>query len=200
MKARLLLTGLIASLAFSISPGLAAPATWPQIADEPAAPKLLPARFDVTIIVFSDYRCPYCLGLHSTLQQVTARDHKLRIVYRDWPIFGEASARAARLAIASQYQGKYQAFNDAIFRLAGHLDEASLHQAADSVGIDWARLQRDLDAHGEEIARLMARSNIAARALGFEGTPGLVVGTQRAFGAPSLAQLEAMIREARQQG
>ncbi|MDE1917194.1 MAG: DsbA family protein [Sphingomonadales bacterium] len=200
MRLPLILMAMLASLALFAPPVLAAPATWPQIADEPAAPRLAPAGFDVTIIVFSDYRCPYCLRLHATLQQAAAHDRKLRIVYRDWPIFGEASAHAAQLAIASQYQGKYEAFNDAIFRLAGQLDDKSLRQAAQSVGIDWARLQRDLAAHDEEIGRLMARSNVAARALGFEGTPGLLVGTQRAFGAPSLDQLETMIREERQKG
>ena len=175
----------------------AAPATWNSIADEPAAPRIGAATYDVTIIVFSDYRCPYCRRFHEVLQQALGRDRKLRVVYRDWPIFGEVSAHAARLAIASQYQGKYAAFNDAIFRLSGAMDEESLHQAADRAGVNWNRLQRDLALHDQEIRRLMARSDAAARALGFEGTPGLLVGPQRVFGAPDLAELENMVREAR---
>jgi protein-disulfide isomerase len=199
MITRLYLSAVLATSLISASPASATPAAWPEITEEALAPKMAPAGHDVTIVVFSDYLCPYCLRLHAVLQQAMQRDHKVRIVYRDWPIFGEASARAARLAIASQFQHKYEAFNNALFALSGHLDDASLRMAARQAGVNWGQLQRDLALHDRQIARLMGRSDAAAKTLGFEGTPGLLVGTTRAFGAPDLAELEELIRQARNQ-
>src|SRR3546814_3291816 len=71
-----------------------------EIADDPHAPKLAPEGYDVTIISYSDYQCPFCRKIHPALERLAQEDGRVRIVYRDWPIFGPASEEAARMAIA----------------------------------------------------------------------------------------------------
>ena len=169
-----------------------------KIADDPIAPKLAPQGYDVTIVSYADYQCPYCRKVHPMLEQLAREDSKVRIVCRDWPIFGAASEEAAKAAIASQWQGKHAEFNDALMRIPGKLDSVKIHSAAKAAGVDWARLQTDLDVRSGEIAALIDRTNAQAAELGLPGTPALIVGHTLIPGAPDYAGLTEAVRSARQ--
>ena len=82
------------------------------ITEDPDAPMIAPKGYDVTIVEYMDYQCPACRASREPLAQLLARDKKVRVIFRDWAIFGPASEKAARLALASKYQGKYVAFHD----------------------------------------------------------------------------------------
>ena len=150
----------------------------------------------VTVAEFFDYRCPYCRIMQPTLDALVAKDRRVRLVAKEWPIFGGQSVTAARVALASQWQGKYAAVHKAFFALPRTMDEASIRQAAASVGVDMARLDRDLAARGREIDAELATVDREARALGFQGTPGFVVGTLVAPGAIPAAGLDDMVNRA----
>ncbi|MFY7835801.1 MAG: DsbA family protein [Novosphingobium sp.] len=189
-----------APLLIAAAPAAARETAFPAMSEEVLAPKTTPKGYDVTVIVFSDYGCPYCKKLHGTLAQLLARDRKVRIVWRDWPIFGGASLLAARAAIASQWQGKHAAFNAALFAQPGRMTDASVQAAAKAAGIDWARLQQDMKARAKEIDTVIGRSNAGAKALEFQGTPGLLIGNARFGGAASLTQLMDAVAQARKDG
>jgi protein-disulfide isomerase len=169
-----------------------------KIADNPVAPKRAPQGYDVTIVTYADYQCPFCRKVHPMLERLAREDGKVRIVYRDWPIFGAASEEAAKAAIASQWQGKHAEFNDALMRTSGKLDSAKIRSAAKAAGVDWARLQADLDARSGEIAALIGSTNVQAAELGLQGTPALIVGHTLIAGAPDYAGLTEAVRSARQ--
>jgi protein-disulfide isomerase len=57
---------------------------------DPAIPDLGNAQGDVTIVEYFDYQCPYCKKTAPELAQVAKEDGKVRIVLKDWPIFGPA--------------------------------------------------------------------------------------------------------------
>lgn len=176
----------------------AVPSGMAEIEHDSVAPQIAPKDATVTMVVFSDYQCPYCLKLHPELRRLIAEDHKIHLIYRDWPIFGDASIDAARLAIASQFQGRHEAFDDALFATTGRLDAAKIRAAADKAGVNWERLQSDLAAHRQVIDQLLIRTDGYARAIGFQGTPGIVVGDYAMFGAQDLATLKMAVAKARQ--
>ena len=161
------------------------------------APTLAPEGYDVTIVMFTDYQCGYCKKMYRSLQALMTDDQKIRLVYRDWPIFGSSSEQAARAAIASQFQGKYEAFNDALMKTTGKMDKAKIKKAAETAGVDWGRLQKDLVDNSSEISALLHRNEMQARLLGFTGTPGLLVGTYPIGGALDLENLEKVVGEPR---
>lgn len=163
---------------------------------DPRAPTLGAADADVVIYLFSDYACGNCRLLHPALRALLVEDHGVRLVYRDWPILGARSTRAARLAVASVAQAKHAAFDDALMRRGGALDEAALRAAATSVGIDWRRLQADA-ARTPDITRLIDDTDRLARGVGLVGTPALVVGPYLVNGRVSLDRLRDLVREAR---
>jgi len=86
------------SLAFSGSGASAAPSAGQvqpvnsleqqrqAILEDPVAPRVEPKGYDVTIIEYMDYQCPYCRASHGPLKQLLAADKKVRIIYRDWPV------------------------------------------------------------------------------------------------------------------
>lgn len=173
---------------------------FPAMSEEALAPRIAPNGYDVTVIVFSDYNCSYCRRLQGALAQLLARDRKIRVVWRDWPILGEISLLAARAAIASQWQGRHRTFHDALFAQPGRLTETSIQAAARAAGLDWARLRRDMAARAHDIDTVIARSDAGARMLQFEGTPGLVIGNARLGGAASLEELQEAVAVARKDG
>lgn len=167
------------------------------ILEDPIAPRIQPKGYDVTIIEYMDYQCPYCRASHGPLKQLLASDRKVRVIFRDWPIFGPASERAARLAIASQWQGKHRAFHDALMTLPQPLDEAKIKAAARNSRVDWPRLMIDLKRHDSDIVALLKRNADQAEQLGLEGTPGFIIGHVQSFGGMSLAQFRDAVRVAR---
>ncbi|WP_338468292.1 DsbA family protein [Novosphingobium sp. ZN18A2] len=165
--------------------------------DNPLAPKVTPRSYDVTIVEYFDYACPYCKRMEPVLEQLVASDHKVRIVYRDWPVIRPESRIAARLAIASQYQGKHAAFHDALFNVPGRLNDQSIRAAAKTAGVDWKRLEADEKAHAADIDKLLAETDFHAQKLGLQGTPALLVGNHLLRGAVDLPTLKRVVAAVR---
>jgi protein-disulfide isomerase len=73
----------------------------------------------VTIVVFSDYQCPYCARVEPTLKQLLQQNEgKIKIYFRDFPLssihpFAEKAAEASRCA---GEQGKYWEYHDMLFQ------------------------------------------------------------------------------------
>ena len=200
-RRNLLSRGLLAALAFTapIAPAIAQQPDLSRkaVVDDPVAPKRAGKTYDVTVVEFFDYNCPYCRRMEPVLNALLRTDRKVRIVYRDWPIFGPASREASRAAIASQWQDKHAAFHDALLASPARLDSAGIRAAAAKAKVDWPRLQRDLKTHGADIDGLLARTDGIARAIGFNGTPALIIGSQVVAGAVDLPTLRRLVAEAR---
>lgn len=165
--------------------------------EDMVAPMVKPASYDVTIVEYTDYQCPFCRAAHDALLKLAATDKKVRIIYRDWPIFGKQSERAARLAIASQWQGKHAAFHDALMKSLRPLTEQSIKAAAKKAGVDWARLEADLKSRSAEVEALLARNDEQAMQLGLNGTPGFIIGETLYAGGMDLAGLKEAVADAR---
>lgn len=165
--------------------------------EDTVAPMVKPASYDVTIVEYTDYQCPFCRAAHDALLQLTAKDKKVRVIYRDWPIFGQQSERAARLAIASQWQGKHAAFHDALMKSPRPLTEQSIKAAAKKAGVDWSKLEADLKSHSSEVEALLARNDEQAMQLGLNGTPGFIIGETLYAGGMDLAGFKEAVADAR---
>ncbi|AJR26725.1 DsbA family protein [Sphingobium sp. YBL2] len=165
--------------------------------EDEVAPRHEPANFDVTIVKYTDYQCPFCRKAHRDLARLVEQDARVRIIYRDWPIFGPASEEAARLVIASKWQGKHARFHDALMSSPAPLNSKAIRAAADEAGIDWSRLQSDLVRHKTEIEELLQRNASQARSLGLQGTPAFIIEDTLVEGALDLASLRELVADVR---
>ncbi|MBN3512093.1 DsbA family protein [Mycolicibacterium nivoides] len=94
----------------------------------------------VALVVFSDYRCPFCAKFSRDIEPELVNRYvdagRLRIEWRDFPIFGPQSMSAARAGRAAAEQGKFWEFNSAVYAAAPERSKADL---TDEALIDFAR-------------------------------------------------------------
>lgn len=152
---------------------------------------------DITIVEYFDYRCPYCKKIHADLLQVAREDGKVRLVFKDWPIFRGVSVDAARMVLASKYQGKYLEAHTALITATGSITEGTLAPLLTKAGIDAERAARDLVTNRAAIDAILARSDAQARAFEFNAVPAFIIGKFRVPGVLDVATFKLAIRDAR---
>jgi len=153
---------------------------------------------DVTVVEYFDYNCPFCRKLAPSIHALVDKDHKVAVVFKEWPIFGGISVYAARSALASQWQRKYLTAHNALINAPRLSQEAQVDETLQKAGINVGELKRTLAAHGAQIDAILARSNSEAHSLGMHGTPGLVVGRDVSSDIGDLTALQNAVAEARQ--
>jgi protein-disulfide isomerase len=150
---------------------------------------------DVTIVEFFDTRCPYCRKLEPAMADLLARDHRVRLVYKDLPILGPASLLGSKALLAAQRQGRYEKLRGAIMAAPPDTNKRAIQGIAQQAGLDWERLEHDMD--DPAIAARIQANLKQARELGIEGTPALVIGGELIPGAVDLADLQKAVAAAR---
>ncbi|MBA47941.1 MAG: hypothetical protein CMI51_02810 [Paracoccus sp.] len=162
---------------------------------DPNAPVLGNPDGDVTVVEFFDYNCPYCRRAMAEVEGLVEDDENVRLVYREWPILGEGSVFAARAALASREQGKYEEFHLALMGMQGRAEEASVMRIAEEIGLDVEKLRADMAA--PEVDEHIATSRRLTQALGFNGTPSFVIGDNLVPGFVEQEQLGALVKQVR---
>jgi protein-disulfide isomerase len=169
------------------------------ILSDPQAPVGGDPQGDVTIVAFFDYNCLYCMKSHPELIKLLESDRRIRLVYKDWPIFGDISVYAAQVALAANLQGKYSAVHDAL--LATGARKSSRDQVRDiarNAGVDMARLDADLIGHAAAIDKLLKRNDKQAVGMGFSGTPVFLIGPFLIASPLDLPGFKQAVSDARQ--
>ena len=164
---------------------------------DPDIPATGNAEGDITIVEYFDYQCPYCRKIEPELRQVVQDDGKVRLVLKDWPILGEVSVIAARMALASKYQDRFIQAHEALIGVNSKLTEPRIRELLAGAGIDVDRATRDLATNAKAIDAILARNNDQATAFGFKGTPSFIVGKFRVPGVLTMAQFDQVIADAR---
>lgn len=156
-------------------------------------PAIGPTDAPVTLIVFSDYLCPYCRTLSDTLEQLIARFPKeVRIVYRHYPT-QKTSQPLAEAALCASDQGRFAQYHHELFALGGNVPDR-LDQAAERAGLTLEPF-RECVKSGRHAARITDDVKEGQR-LAIQGTPTLFVNGVRLRGAQSVESLDATVREA----
>jgi predicted DsbA family dithiol-disulfide isomerase len=151
-------------------------------------------RGDVTLVVFSDYNCPYCRASVPQIDRLLASDSNIRVVWRELPVLGPGSDQAAAVALAAAKAGKYVAFHRTLFA-GGHPDQNGVAAAAKGAGLSPAGLIAE--GSGPDVqAEIAANLNIARR-LGITATPFFIIGNRTHEGALGYDALAAAVAEAR---
>jgi len=148
----------------------------------------------VPIAYFSEFLCPYCRALERDLDEILAEESgTVQLVQHELPIFGPASELAARASVAAARQGLQQPLRQRFMRTSLVADQRSVLAVAAGVGIDSARLARDMNS--AEVQAELDRTRALADVFGFAGTPGLVIGRTVAEGAVPRSLLRRIIAD-----
>jgi protein-disulfide isomerase len=156
---------------------------------------------DVTIVEFFDYRCGFCRRhFASAILPLLNEDKNIRFIPQQFPVLDRpdsdpVSRIAARAALASQKQGKFAAFHEALMTSPGSLTEDGIYQIAQSTGLDVLRLKSDMQ--DKLIDKRIENVLAIGRDIGFEGTPGYIIGDSVLLGAEGIGNMKAAIARAR---
>ncbi len=193
---RLLLKGTASFVAMAAVPGLAfAAPSVKDVAFDPAIPALGNPKGDVTIAEFVDYQCPICKLVFIELKKLMAKDNGIRLVMKDWPIFGDASRDAALMALCSG-----PLYAEVVDALMTNQRALSLHRTdaiLDAAGASSAGLRADMASHEPRLDALLTRTQAQASAFGLRGTPALVIGGKLYRRGMPVAELRQAVAAAR---
>lgn len=160
----------------------------------------------VVMIEYADFKCGYCgkfaRETEPELIEKYVGEGTLRIEWRNFPIFGEESERAARAAWAAGRQGRFWQFHRAAYaegaKEQGFGKERVLALAREAGVPDVDRFGRDLDSDAARQA--VAKDQEQAYALGATSTPSFLVNGRPIAGAQPMETftnaIEAAKREA----
>ena len=165
-----------------------------QQIDITGAPVRGKADAPVTLVVFSDFECPWCAKLEPLLAQLLAANaDTVRIVFKHLPLPMHPQAEPAALAaIAAQRQGKFWEMHDALFAVQ-QWTPAAVTETATRIKLDMNRFQADLNS--QETRMQLAKDKADAQAAEVAATPSVFV-NGRPVRERSLPALQAMVNEA----
>jgi protein-disulfide isomerase len=137
---------------------------------------------DVTVVEFFDYNCGYCRRAMPDVLKLTDTDDKVRVVFKELPIFGGDSEDAAKGALAAKMQGKYLEMHQKLFTEPGKANKEKVLRIANELGLNVPQLEKDMES--EEVAEALAEAYALAQSLGLQGTPLYLIGDRTIPGAP----------------
>lgn len=164
---------------------------------DPNSPVVGNPNGDVTIVEFSDYRCGYCKKVFPSIQTLLKEDGKIRFVIKEFPVLGEESVIAARIAQAAWFLAprKYPDLHTAMMANRGAMTEDKLLQMAEGLGLARDKLKAMMNA--PEVDQAIKKTYGIAEGIGVRGTPAFVVGGRLVPGAVDIDTLRKLVAEAR---
>jgi protein-disulfide isomerase len=154
---------------------------------------------NVTFVEFFDYNCAYCKRAMSDMLTLLKDDPKLKVVLKEFPVLGPGSVEAAQVAVAVRMQDKsgkkYLDFHTKLLGGRGQADKARALAVAKDVGLDMTRLEKDMAS--PEVKATLQEDFKLAEALGLNGTPSYVIGSDVVIGAVGLEELQNKVNTAR---
>ncbi|MCM2472669.1 DsbA family protein [Rhizobium sp. CG5] len=161
------------------------------------APVLGNPKGDVTLVEFFDYQCGYCKSSHPMVRRIVKEDGNIRLVLKDWPIFGGVSVFAAQAVLGAAQLGKYEQALEAVMAIKGRVNEEAVEQALASVDLPMDRIAAAVNEHNARISGLLDRNYAQATGFNLVGTPSFVTGTSLYPGVLDEEALKKAIAKAR---
>lgn len=161
-----------------------------------AQPQKGPADALATIVVFSDFECPFCGRVNPTLKQLEQDyGNKVRIVWRNQPLpFHQNAVPAAAAAMEAFAQGKapkFWAMHDKLFDNRSALTQPDLEKYAQELGLDVAKFKAALESKKHEPG-IKADQELAAE-VGARGTPSFFINGRPLKGAQPVDKFKEII-------
>jgi protein-disulfide isomerase len=152
---------------------------------------------DITMVEFFDYNCGFCKRALPDMMTLLKSYPNLKFVLKEFPVLGQGSVEAAHVAVAARMQDptgkKYIEFHQRLLGGRGPADKARALAVAKDVGYDMGRIEKDMAS--DEVKATIDEDMKLADALGVNGTPSYVVGSELVIGAVGLDALKEKLAE-----
>jgi protein-disulfide isomerase len=151
----------------------------------------------VTIVLYSDFQCPYCQKVEASLDEVKQKygPEKLRIVWKNNPLPIHKDAKPAALAAATVFDlggaKAFWRFHEKAFENQKGLTEEAFASWADGAGVDRAAYQA---AYAEKKLAAKVEDDFASgKKIGVRGTPASFINGVYLNGAQPASEFSKVI-------
>ena len=155
-----------------------------------------PAKAPVTLVIFSDYQCPFCSRAEPTLKQLeTDYPGKIRFVFKNLvlPMHPKAPL-AANAALAAGEQGKFWEMHDKIFANQQEMGREKYIEWAKGFGLNVDKFTKAMDDPNRYKDFLADEAKQSDEA-GIHGTPTFLINGKMVRGAQPVESFKRVIDE-----
>ncbi|MCS7121953.1 MAG: DsbA family protein [Archaeoglobaceae archaeon] len=98
---------------------------------------------EVVIVEFSDYACPACSKFSLEVEKRILREFNVKIIFKNFPVHGETSYKAAQAALCAGEQGKYWEYHYVLFEKQSEWirDFSKFYDYAANLNLDVAKFR-----------------------------------------------------------
>ena len=130
---------------------------------------------EITIVEFFDYRCGYCAKQAKDFQKMLNESNNVKIVYLEWPIFGDISDTAAKIALIiwSNYPDMYFDIHNGLMKLGPRMTKDSIISLLNENNFDGDKIFNQ--ALNQTESEVINENFKLAQSLGLRGTPASVI-------------------------
>ncbi|HCL6947132.1 TPA: thioredoxin domain-containing protein [Enterobacter cloacae] len=159
--------------------------------NDPDSPRIGAKNPTLTLVVFTDYNCPYCKKFDPYLEKIVEKHPQVAVVFKFLPFRSESSLTAARdaLTVWRSHPEQFMKFNETLMAKKGYHDDASIQEAQKRAGVNVA-------TPDDTSLVTVKRSLIIAEKLGIQGTPATLIGEGLLPGWVSFEQFDEMVTDA----
>ncbi|MCK6710898.1 thioredoxin domain-containing protein [Enterobacter cloacae] len=159
--------------------------------NDPDSPRIGAKNPTLTLVVFTDYNCPYCKKFDPYLEKIVEKHPQVAVVFKFLPFRSESSLTAARdaLTVWRSHPEQFMKFNEILMAKKGYHDDASIQEAQKRAGVNVA-------TPDDTSLVTVKRSLIIAEKLGIQGTPATLIGEGLLPGWVPFEQFDEMVTDA----
>jgi protein-disulfide isomerase len=151
----------------------------------------------VTVVIFSDFQCPFCSRVEPTLDQVksTYGGDKVRLVWKNQPLPFHDKAKPAAEAAMAVFQEKgndaFWKFHDTAFKNQKDLGPEAFEKWAVASGADLTKFKADVASH--KAAKKIEEDSALGTKIGANGTPAFRINGVELSGAQPFDKFKEVI-------
>ena len=159
-----------------------------------ALPKVGNSEADYTIIEFFDYRCGYCSKQANDFQKLLNNTDNVKIIYMEWPIFGDISDTAAKIALIvwQRHPNLYFEVHNQFMQLGPKMKKASIVDILNKIDLNGEEIFQE--AASQKSNDIIEANMKLAKSLGLRGTPASIVNDSIYPGYLQYKTLETLIK------
>jgi protein-disulfide isomerase len=149
---------------------------------------------EFVIIEFFDYRCGFCSKQANDFQKLLNNSDNVKIIYVEWPIFGDISETAARIALIiwEKHPDLYFEIHNKFMQLGPRMKKSNIIAALNGKNLDGEQIFNEALKQG--LNSVLEANNSLAKSLGLRGTPASVINDSIYPGYIKYETLETLIK------
>jgi protein-disulfide isomerase len=165
-----------------------------RVAVDSAGPSIGRRDARVTVVMFSDFQCPYCRQASEVIKKILGTyPEDVRLVYKHLPLDIHSDALpAARASVCAGRQGKFWEYHDVLFASAD-LSEKELEKTAEKLNLDKLEFRTCMNSESSRLE--IVKDLREAKRLKIDGTPAFYINGIPIAGAVPFEKLSQIITE-----